>query len=363
MTVGGEAVRVDLLDRRREQQVHALGLGQPLRRAPRRAGRPRGPRPGRTGRDSRTARPRPRRTPRAPGASATGGPRGSSPSSGTRPMRRPARRSRAISSRSSATVRTVLMPATSRRRQRARALDELVEERRAARAPSRSTAARCASTVGSSPRATGPGERRARGPSAAKFSTVWRTSGSEQRARVLAARARRRRRSPPRRLQRHEEVRRHRRGGVVGGAALVVDLEGPHARAARRATWRTRAPRAWCPATAAPAPSKPDARVPANVWSGWRPKAGTPACAPERTAGWRRSCVPRAARPRPPSRPRRRSRRRARRARWRRSRRDLAAADGPLDGHTRVAKRARERSADAAGDRLCPPAGGVRGVV
>ena len=88
--VGVEAVGVDLLHRRREEHVHALGLGQlgVALLVARVGGEVLARR--RTGRGSRTGRPPPRRSPRGPGASATGGRRGRSPSSA--PARSRARR-------------------------------------------------------------------------------------------------------------------------------------------------------------------------------------------------------------------------------------------------------------------------------
>ena len=126
----------------------------------------------------------------------------------------------------------------------------------------RSTAARCASTVASSPRATGPVSA-ASGPSSATFSTVWRTSGSISGAASSRLEPRARCDRLRRGLERHEEVRGHGRGRVVGGPALVVDLERASCRAARRARSRTRAPRAWCPPPRPrrPRSARPDGRT------------------------------------------------------------------------------------------------------
>ena len=173
---------------------------------------------------------------------------------------RPSAPARAAS-RSSATVRSVLMPATSCSGQRP-VWRTSSSNRASSSGATRSTAARWASTVASSPRATGPVSA-ASGPSSATFSTVWRTSGSSSGARLVAVEAGARGDRLRRRLERHEEVRGHGRGRVVGGAALVVDLERRHAEPLGELGRRTRAPRAWCPPPRPrrPRSARPDGRT------------------------------------------------------------------------------------------------------
>ena len=200
---------------------------------------------------------------------------------------RPARRSGASAARSSATVRTVFMPRTVARAPGC--------ARRARRRAASSSGA--ASAIASRWRGhrglvaarDGPGERRS-GPSAAQFSTVRRTSGSEQRARVVGLEPGAGGDPLGRRLERDQEVRGDRGGGVVGGAGLVVDLErrpcrAPRARsAAKRERLGRRAGDGTAGAGEASGPSPG-----ANVWSGCRPKASAPAGS-RRSAAWRRWC-------------------------------------------------------------------------
>ena len=77
-------------------------------------------------------------------------------------------------SRSSATVRTVITPGTFAS---SRVCSTIRSNRASSSGADCSMAARWAATVSSSPRATGPVRARS-GPSAAQFSTVWRTSGA-----------------------------------------------------------------------------------------------------------------------------------------------------------------------------------------
>ena len=176
-----------------------------------------------------------------------------------------------------------------------------------------------------------PGPVSARsGPSAARLSTVRRSSGQQQRARLARLEAGAGGEPLGRRLERDQEVRGDRCRRVVGGAALVVDLERHHAE-----------PRA-----------SPAAKPSASGWSRrWRsPRRRTrpgrgrrrtsaagaartlrrrPAPAP--SAAWPRWCGRRAARP-PPRLGRRRDLGVGHAEHERAAARDLAAARRALDG-------------------------------
>ena len=195
---------------------------------------------------------------------------------GTRPMLRPARRSGASASRSSATVRTVLMRP---RRRPAPACGATSSSKRSSSSGATSaTARRWAATVASSPRATGPVSARS-GPSSARLSTRAAQQRHEQPPGLVRLQARAGGDPLGRRLERDQEVGGHRRGGVVGGAALVVDLERRHAQHAReiggegerRGRGRPRS-HSRRPRTRRSPPASA-----AKVWSGCRPKAAAPA--------------------------------------------------------------------------------------
>ena len=126
----------------------------------------------------------------------------------------------ASAARSSATVRTVLMRATSAARELARGLGERVEEVRAARARARRRR-----------RAGAPPSPRRRGRPGRSAPARARAPPSSRRSRGRAAPAARldaggRGQALGGGLQRDEEVRGDRGGGVVGGAVLVGDLDG-----------------------------------------------------------------------------------------------------------------------------------------
>ena len=150
-------------------------------------------------------------------------------------MLRPARRSGASASRSSATVRRVFMargvsrvcaPASSR------VWSTSASNRSSSSGAASATARRCAVTVASSPRAIGPVSA-CSGPCAATFSTVCAHERQQQPPRLGGLEPRPGGDPLGGRLEGDQEVGGDRGGRVVGGAALVVDLERRHAERAR----------------------------------------------------------------------------------------------------------------------------------
>ena len=161
-------------------------------------------------------------------------------------------------------------------RERARALDQRVEERRAARARPPRPPRAGAATVRSSPRATGPVSARS-GPSSAQFSTV----RAHQRGQQL-----------PRLAGLEPGAGGHALGGVLerrpGSSRRSRRPRGR--RRGRRRRSRTAPCRAPCarpratssasgvePAIAQPHPRSPRPSGPAKVWSGCSPNAAAPA--------------------------------------------------------------------------------------
>ena len=273
---GGEAVGVDLLGRRGEQQVDALGLGQlgvallvarvgvqVLVRAE--LGRVHEQRD-----HDHVVLGRARR------ASATGGRRGRSPSWARGRSVRPAAR-RAPARRAA------------RRRCGRSSLPRSPWPGRGCGPPSRRTGPAARARSPRRRRAGGPRSRRRRGRRARSARARGRARPSSRPCCAPAGPAacapgRARRPAPPamllgRRLQRDQEVGRDRGGGVVGGAAVVASSNGsmPRLSASSRATSSAAGVE---PAIAQPTPSRwRGVSLPANVWSGWRPNCSAPAAA------------------------------------------------------------------------------------
>ena len=170
---------------------------------------------------------------------------------GTSPIARPARRSGASASRSSATVRTVLMPAPP---PRARACARPARRRgRAARAPPRRRRARWAATVGLVAARDRARERPLGAERRDVLDRAAHAAAASSSPRLVRLEARAGGDPLGRRLERDQEVGGHRGRGVVGGAALVVDLERRHAEPRARSAAKASASGVE-PATAQPAP-------------------------------------------------------------------------------------------------------------